>query len=214
MSDTSRTGRASKKRALAPASPKGRRAGLRVLSDARANSAAEAAPPAARALKKTINIHATLVRVGKAGRIFGAPADAGVLLLGPSGAGKSDLALRLIALGAKLVADDRTELFVSRGRLYGRPPPTIAGMIEARGIGIMPLPHALKARIALAVELKAGSRMPAPQRWRPPAALALAAKAAPPLVNIASFEASAAVKILLAAAVTTDSLRGTRANTI
>ena len=34
----------------------------------------------------------------------------GVLILGPSGAGKSTLALRLMALGATLVADDRVEV--------------------------------------------------------------------------------------------------------
>ena len=37
-----------------------------------------------------------------------------MLILGDSGAGKSDLALRLIDDGARLVADDRTELYVSR----------------------------------------------------------------------------------------------------
>ena len=39
--------------------------------------------------------------LGRAGEAFGAPADAGVLLLGESGAGKSDLALRLIERGAR-----------------------------------------------------------------------------------------------------------------
>ena len=40
-----------------------------------------------------------------------------MLLLGASGAGKSDLALRLIDDGARLVADDRTILFVAKGAL-------------------------------------------------------------------------------------------------
>lgn len=34
----------------------------------------------------------------------------GLLILGPSGSGKSALALELMALGADLVADDRTEI--------------------------------------------------------------------------------------------------------
>ncbi|MEI9929823.1 MAG: hypothetical protein WDM89_04475 [Rhizomicrobium sp.] len=38
-----------------------------------------------------VNIHATCVVLAKAGSRFGAPANAGVLLLGKSGAGKSDL---------------------------------------------------------------------------------------------------------------------------
>ena len=65
----------------------------------------------------TANIHATCIRIARAGKVFGAPASAGVLILGESGAGKSDLALRLIGRGAELVADDRTELDAS-----ARPP--------------------------------------------------------------------------------------------
>ena len=47
------------------------------------------------------NVHATCVVLAKAAVPFGARATAGILLLGRSGSGKSDLALRLIALGAK-----------------------------------------------------------------------------------------------------------------
>ena len=64
-----------------------------------------------------------------------------VLLRGPSGAGKSDLALRLIQAGGRLVADDQTHL-ARRGRsLIATPPPALAGMIEARGVGILTLPR-------------------------------------------------------------------------
>ena len=62
---------------------------------------------------------------------------AGVLILGPSGVGKSSLALRLMALGARLVADDGVALTVQAGALIARAPAPIAGLIEARGAGIL-----------------------------------------------------------------------------
>jgi serine kinase of HPr protein (carbohydrate metabolism regulator) len=46
----------------------------------------------------------------------------GVLLRGPSGSGKSDLALRLIDGGARLVADDQTELTRTANGLIARSP--------------------------------------------------------------------------------------------
>ena len=157
------------------------------------------APPMSR--ESSVNIHATCVRMGRAGAAFGAPRDAGVLLLGKSGAGKSDLALRLIALGARLVADDRTDLYVWRRELYARPPAPLAGMIEVRGIGILKLPHAPRVRVALVVELGRDlTRLPDHRRYRPPAGLALPATAAPPIVKIAPFEASAPAKIVAATA--------------
>lgn len=77
----------------------------------------------------------------------------GLLILGPSGSGKSGLALRLMALGARLVADDQTEVVAQGGALIARAPATISGLIEARGVGILradPLPQ---AAIVLAVDL-------------------------------------------------------------
>jgi serine kinase of HPr protein (carbohydrate metabolism regulator) len=73
-------------------------------------------------------IHASTVAFGR---------DGGIVILGPSGAGKSTLALRLIATGAQLVADDRTIVLAHAGRLYARAPRRIAGRIEARGLGIL-----------------------------------------------------------------------------
>ena len=149
----------------------------------------------------TLTIHATCVRLGRATAAFGVPPGLGVLLLGRSGSGKSDLALRLIAMGAKLVSDDRTELYAAHGRLYGRAPARIAGLMEVRNVGIIKLPHAPHARIALVVELGRGAeRLPEHRHYRAPAALALATNAAPPLVRIAPHEASAAAKIAAAAA--------------
>jgi HPr kinase/phosphorylase len=64
------------------------------------------------------NIHASCVVLARAGEPFGAPGDAGILILGASGSGKSDLALRLIGRGALLVADDRVEIFARDDGLW------------------------------------------------------------------------------------------------
>ncbi len=77
----------------------------------------------------------------------------GALILGRSGAGKSALALQLMAYGADLVADDRTELHAEDDVLTARPPATIAGLIEARGVGLLRVPFVPQAEIALIVDL-------------------------------------------------------------
>ena len=77
----------------------------------------------------------------------------GALLEGPSANGKSDLAFRCLSAGFSLVADDRVVAFASQGSLWGRAPDALAGLIEARGVGILavtPLPF---AHIGLAVDL-------------------------------------------------------------
>jgi serine kinase of HPr protein (carbohydrate metabolism regulator) len=90
----------------------------------------------------------------------------GVLIQGASGVGKSDLALRALTLGFRLVADDRTRIWVSGGALYGDCPPAIAGLIEMRGLGMAPQPALRLARIRLAVRClsipEAVERMPEP----------------------------------------------------
>lgn len=151
----------------------------------------------------TVNIHASCVLLDRAGAAFGAPADAGILLLGESGAGKSDLALRLIAAGARLVADDRVELSVENERLMARPPARLAGLIEIRNVGIVALPHAPQAAIALAVLLGTAEnlpRLPGSQSYQPPAGINLPEKLRPPLIRLSASEASAPVKIAAAAA--------------
>jgi serine kinase of HPr protein (carbohydrate metabolism regulator) len=74
----------------------------------------------------------------------------GILIEGPSGSGKSDLALRALSQGFRLVADDRALMFVSQGRLFGRAPATLAGLMEARGVGVLPAPCLPFAEIVLA----------------------------------------------------------------
>ena len=97
-----------------------------------------------------------------------------ILIRGPSGAGKSRLALALIQAAdggqlnfARLVADDRVELEACHGRLLARPPATLAGLIEVRGLGIRRLEHEPVAVIGLVVDLAAtaAQRLPeAPER--------------------------------------------------
>jgi serine kinase of HPr protein (carbohydrate metabolism regulator) len=117
-----------------------------------------------------------------------------LLLRGASGSGKSDLALRLIDAGARLVADDQSELYRRGDELIVRAPTTIAGLLEVRGIGIFRLDALAEAPIALVVDLVADDaveRLPAPQTA---AILGLSL----PLVAVMPFEASAAAKLRLA----------------
>ncbi len=89
-------------------------------------------------------VHATTVAVGQRA----------LLIVGASGTGKSSLALRMIALGAKLVADDRAVL---RATADGPPvasvPPSIEGMIEARGVGLLRVNVAPPTRVGAVLDL-------------------------------------------------------------
>ena len=84
----------------------------------------------------------------------------GVVLLGASGSGKSDLALRLIDLGARLVADDQLAVERRGDRLFGRPAETLAGLLEVRGFGIVKLPWCAVCSLGLAVELDPDGSLP------------------------------------------------------
>src|SRR5690606_10273028 len=76
-----------------------------------------------------------------------------VLILGPSGAGKSSLALRLMALGCRLVSDDRTELRLVEGAVVASAPERLSGLIEARGVGLLLAEAVAAAPVVLAVDL-------------------------------------------------------------
>ncbi|MFN3613143.1 MAG: HPr kinase/phosphorylase [Rubrimonas sp.] len=96
-----------------------------------------------------------------------ADGDRGLLICGRPGAGKSRLALELIALGARLVADDQTALTVENGALHAAPAPRLAGLVEARGIGILRMPHAHRTIVTLLIDLdEAGTQRVPPVRVR------------------------------------------------
>lgn len=119
---------------------------------------------------------------------------AGILLRGPSGSGKSDLALRLIDAGARLVADDQTELWRRGDAVMARCPATIAGQIEVRGLGILRFPHLAEAPLGLVVDLiapDAVERLPEPRFCE-------YLQCSIPLLAITPFEISAALKLRLA----------------
>ena len=90
----------------------------------------------------------------------------GALIEGPSGVGKSDMALRALAEGFRLVADDYALVFTSNGKLFGRAPDALAGLIEVRGLGVLPQAHLALCRVRLLVRCvnrpQAVERMPEP----------------------------------------------------
>jgi len=91
----------------------------------------------------SIVVHASSVAVdGKA-----------ALIIGPSGSGKSALCLQLMAMGATLVADDRTVLQSGESGILALAPETIGGLIEARGVGLLTAGCCV-ARVVLVVDLE------------------------------------------------------------
>ena len=76
-----------------------------------------------------------------------------VLIEGPPGAGKSSLALALIDRGATLVSDDGVLLTVSGKRVRAHPHPRIAGLLEVRNLGFVPMPTVADVPVALVLGL-------------------------------------------------------------
>ncbi len=115
-----------------------------------------------------------------------------VMIEGASGSGKSDLALRLIDRGAVLVSDDQTLVIRVGKTLRARPPSTIAGRIEVRGIGIVAMPHVEDVPVGLLVRIDGAiERMPE-RRARKIAGIDVRQFAVDP------FHASAPIKVELA----------------
>lgn len=89
-------------------------------------------------------LHATGVAFGP---------DNGLALVGPAGAGKSSMALALIEAGAQLVGDDRLHVFARGDTLFARPPRSIAGLVEQRGLGLLRLGFLRLARLRLIIDM-------------------------------------------------------------
>jgi serine kinase of HPr protein (carbohydrate metabolism regulator) len=116
----------------------------------------------------------------------------GALITGPSGLGKSDLALRALSQGFRLVADDRVVVFVSAGRLWGRAPPPLSGLLEHRGLGVLKEPPIPFARVALIVRCEKPDVTL--ERWpdhRPESLLGIRI----PVLNLHALENSAPAKL-------------------
>ena len=138
-----------------------------------------------------IRVHGTAIALGASA----------ALIRGASGSGKSDLALRCIGMpagplaasAARLVADDQVLISPAAGGLIVSPPPTIAGRLEVRGLGIVEVQHVSRARLALIVDLVAPNQV---QRMPEDRRVTLAGVDIP-AIELAPFEASAAIKLLL-----------------
>jgi serine kinase of HPr protein (carbohydrate metabolism regulator) len=119
-----------------------------------------------------------------------------VLLRGPSGAGKSDLAFRLLRAtpGARLVADDQVGLVNEAGRLYASAPAALSGLLELRGLGLVTIPVAARAELAIVVDLVPRDdvpRLPEPR-------IASLCGVGLPLIALHAFDLTAADKVGLA----------------
>jgi serine kinase of HPr protein (carbohydrate metabolism regulator) len=116
-----------------------------------------------------------------------------VLITGPSGSGKSDLTLRLLDRGFMLVSDDQTIVKLDRDRLMASAPPSIAGKLEIRGIGIVDMDCVTDVPVAMLVDLTSEiQRLPDDNRERPILGVRL------PLISIDAMTASAPSKVALA----------------
>ncbi len=141
-------------------------------------------------------VHGTCVALGRRG----------VLLRGPAGSGKSDLALRFLFLSRRgpaareapvLVADDQVCLATDGSRVLASPPESIRGRIEVRGVGIVPVKSIPEAELVLVVDLVEPAAMERLPEWDARARL-LGIDL--PLLRLAPFESSAAIKLALALA--------------
>jgi serine kinase of HPr protein (carbohydrate metabolism regulator) len=97
----------------------------------------------------TRNVHGTAIVVGERGLIF----------LGPSGIGKSMMAFTCLTIARRakafsaLISDDQVFLDHKDDRIVATCPPSIVGLMELRGSGIVKMDHVASAPLDLAVQL-------------------------------------------------------------
>jgi HPr kinase/phosphorylase len=138
-------------------------------------------------------VHGTAVAIG----------HRAVLIRGPSGAGKSDLALRCLGLGPstiineppKLVSDDQVILKRDGEQVTVSAPETIFGKLEVRGVGIMDVPAIAAATLALIADLVDPQQV---ERFPDPWPLVAILGIEIPLIRLAPFEPSSALKLMVA----------------
>jgi HPr kinase/phosphorylase len=141
-------------------------------------------------------VHGTCVALGRIA----------ALLRGPSGSGKSDLALRFLFLARRgpaaleapiLVADDQVYLVRDGSRLLAKPPETIRGKLEVRGVAIVEVKSLAEAELALVVDLVTADQV---QRLPEGDASVRLQGVDLPLVRLTPWEASAPIKLAIALA--------------
>ena len=88
-------------------------------------------------------MHATCVDVN----------GSGVLIVGHSGSGKSSLAINLLALGSKLVADDQCVLVKKNEKFRVFKPASLPNSVEIRGVGLVSVPMVIETRRDLGVNM-------------------------------------------------------------
>lgn len=127
----------------------------------------------------------------------------GALIVGPSGSGKSDLALRLATADIRcgdrvlrpvLVADDQVHLERRGNAIHARCPESLGSLIEARGVGILTLPHLPEAQIVLVVDVTPGATV---ERLPDPGATHAVLGVALPRLALRAVDASSPAKIAL-----------------
>ena len=87
-----------------------------------------------------------------------------VLIIGPSGSGKSGLALQLMAVGARLIADDGVILRPRDGVAVATAPAPLRGLIEARGVGLLAADAQASGLVRLVADLGHTEDMRLPPR--------------------------------------------------